>query len=145
MIRLSPRSTLTDTLFHYTTLFRSPLLETAQQFVIACKSLHAPVQLAVILEYFDQANIGWKGACPAGLRNGKAKRLQAVILQHNRRYRIRHRIQQCVAIFETESSLAHVLVERDLDIDLIVGTIDARTIRSEEHTSELQSLMSITY
>src|SRR3546814_2878208 len=87
--------------------------------------------LAVILEYFDQANIGWKGACPAGLRNGKAKRLQAVILQHNRRYRIRHRIQQCVAIFETESSLAHVLVERDLDIDLIVGTIDARTIVDE--------------
>src|SRR3546814_10479955 len=105
------------------------------------------------------------------------------LLQHNRRYRIRHRIQQCVAIFETESSLAHVLVERDLDIDLIVGTIDARTIvdkvrvdppavqcvgdapclrnaqigsfadhlraqllsRSEEHTSELQSLMRISY
>src|SRR3546814_6060014 len=35
-----------------------PLLDTAQQFFIACKSLHAPVQLAVILEYFDQANIG---------------------------------------------------------------------------------------
>src|SRR3546814_3125104 len=87
--------------------------------------------LAVMLKYFDHANIGWKGACPAGLRNGKSKRLQAVILQHNLRYRSRHRIQQCVAIFETESSLAHVLVERDLDIDLIVGTIDACTIVDE--------------
>src|SRR3546814_10033925 len=32
---------------------------------------------------------------------------------------------------DLESSLAHVLVERDLDIDLIVGTIDARTIVDE--------------
>src|SRR3546814_17716695 len=92
MIRLPPRSTRTDTLFPYTTLFRS-LLE---------HSLHRPVE--------TDAKEGVRRYVSAG-----------VIDPH-----------QEVAV------VLPMCVEH-------VDVIGQRFLRSEEHTSELQSLMRISY
>src|SRR3546814_7087672 len=87
MIRRPPRSTRTDTLFPYTTLFRSRVLEHVLE-------LAAPA-----------ANVA------QGLVGGEAGRVLDGVLVHQ------------------------AAVE-------VVGGVDQR---SEEHTSELQSLMRISY
>src|SRR3546814_8525725 len=85
-IRLPPRSTLTDTLFPYTTLFRSPVEAQAAVAWLEGHSLRKPL-----------SRLGM------GLR------------------RVRRQAQG-----------------DDIDIDAAIE-------RSEEHTSELQSLMRISY
>src|SRR3546814_12152290 len=94
MIRLPPRSTRTDTLFPYTTLFRSlDLLATHEQPRVRQQSLSPQRQIAlaaaVLLAFFADDPL-----------DGRL---------------LRHR-----------TGLAHIF-------------------RSEEHTSELQSLMRISY
>src|SRR3546814_10435731 len=98
MIRRPPRATRTDTLFPYTTLFRS-LLRAGERAVVEVQRVGDPVQegaadgAAIVL---DQVEIAGRDADPPG--------------------------------------------ERALrDADLLPAT------RSEEHTSELQSLMRISY
>src|SRR3546814_3458769 len=100
MIRRPPRSTRTDTLFPYTTLFRSD-----QEFGdLQCADL-GPVEPVV-----------------GAVRRYRAQdRLPLHIV--DRRPDMRDRGQQQI-IFDVE---------------------DARGVRSEEHTSELQSLMRISY
>src|SRR3546814_5961923 len=93
MIRRPPRSTRTDTLFPYTTLFRSEDLagieqEDLQQRELACGELHLP---------------------PARERGAGAQ------------------------VEPDPAGLQHVVAGRRL------------FVRSEEHTSELQSLMRISY
>src|SRR3546814_3830699 len=99
MIRRPPRSTRTDTLFPYTTLFRSPgnvfRIKAAFNRFPACQP------------FFPQAS--------------EAERFGAV----------------GVAVAAPES-------ERVAD-DLARAGVIARRDRSEEHTSELQSLMRISY
>src|SRR3546814_6905829 len=85
MIRRPPRSTRTDTLVPYTTLFRSPI---------------APYRVTV--------------ADPA------------------------HPLTQGIEPFDTTDELYHMECHGDLHVLL-------ETERSEEHTSELQSLMRISY
>src|SRR3546814_9819463 len=86
MIRRPPRSTRTDTLFPYTTLFRSPAsLAPAQASTLTCAGLTA-----------------W------------------------------------FALVEAGST-------RVGDVVVVQGTGGVALFRSEEHTSELQSLMSISY
>src|SRR3546814_974788 len=92
MIRRTPRSTRTDTLFPYTTLFRSPDVGVDAAF------LHAAARRCVIA------------------RGGQAERGGVGQRQH--------RLHRPLA----EAAFAH----------------DQRA-RSEEHTSELQSLMRISY
>src|SRR3546814_10090009 len=99
MKRRPPRSTRTDTLFPYTTLFRS-------------KSIAKPV-----------TKIGVIGA---GLM------AQQFALLFVRRLK--------VPVVITDLDQAHV----EAGIAYIHGEIDA-LLRSEEHTSELQSLMRISY
>src|SRR3546814_9460630 len=98
MIRRPPRSTRTDTLFPYTTLFRSELdaLRQRQRFgVVDGVGLSAHVHLP----------------------------------------RIRARLAAATGfLFTTESAT-----------DLGAGGADIDVGRSEEHTSELQSLMRISY
>src|SRR3546814_6014318 len=98
MIRRPPRSTRTDTLFPYTTLFRS--------------------------------------------RGADAHRRQAATDQALDRLRRTHRRRQ-LALAEqfSEHVLQHVA---DLHNQHQVQQ-QQRTLRSEEHTSELQSLMRISY
>src|SRR3546814_2061414 len=93
MIRRPPRSTRTDTLFPYTTLFRSEITSRA-----------TPASRVKSTRYFRQANTAWK-------------RISA-------RHNVRH--WHISAIFHSPSSAS-------------------RIVRSEEHTSELQSLMRISY
>src|SRR3546814_6437493 len=101
MIRRPPRSTRTDTLFPYTTLFRS--LSTA----------------------------------PA------AGRAQGALLQEMSA-RFEHRYLVIVHRRFERNDDRHVL------LDLVIRAVDdvrhhANALRSEEHTSELQSLMRISY
>src|SRR3546814_3199365 len=82
MIRRPPRSTRTDTLFPYTTLFRSVGFECGVEFVDAHR-------LGIFEDRFDAADFG-----------------------------------RFIAAYRLETGVLH---------------------RSEEHTSELQSLMRISY
>src|SRR3546814_7875269 len=92
--RRPPRSTRTDTLFPYTTRFRSPL---------ATRSRSMPIDLEALLE------------------------------------------RQRTASRDPSSAIAAIRKDRlRRAIDLLV-TNEAALTRSEEHTSELQSLMRISY
>src|SRR3546814_5238200 len=90
MIRRPPRSTRTDTLFPYTTLFRS----------------HDRGGGEAMAQVVD-ADIG-QGAAPPECR-------------------------------------PPVVVKADRSLAATVGEYERRVLRSEEHTSELQSLMRISY
>src|SRR3546814_3842774 len=97
MIRRPPRSTRTDTLFPYTTLFRS------DQGDLRHRRLH-PVG-----ERYDAANLGQSPARDGVGAGGRRSQLCA----------------------------GRIGVRR--------GQPDSMAARSEEHTSELQSLMRISY
>src|SRR3546814_4679131 len=92
MIRRPPRSTRTDTLFPYTTLFRSD---------------HVHVHRDILGSLIEASN-SYAEDLSSGLEDGT---------------------------YEDTANLD--------DVEIAIAT--ARTIRSEEHTSELQSLMSISY
>src|SRR3546814_7032279 len=91
MLRRPPRSTRTDTLFPYTTLFRSPATGSLPHFfgLMLSKQIGAEGQI-----------IGYRGSAP---------------------------------------------VITDLIGGAVPVAIDTLDVRSEEHTSELQSLMRISY
>src|SRR3546814_1295773 len=100
MTRRPPRYTRTDTLFPYTTLFRSPL-----------PALPQPAR----------ANLRLHGLRPAGRGGGQG---------------------------DAPRPAGRLLRRRRLLHDARPGTRDGgavRPARSEEHTSELQSLMRISY
>src|SRR3546814_7349317 len=104
MIRPPPRSTRTDTLFPYTTLFRSLGAHFENEFAAADQvGVRDPVlapRLAVPGDRLDIRPVGAIALCPDGQRLARANR--------------------------------HL------------GDVEQRR-RSEEHTSELQSLMRISY
>src|SRR3546814_2071346 len=107
MIRRPPRSTRTDTLFPYTTLFRSP--------VTAPSTSHRPT----------------RGA--GGFRSG------AVNVTGG---------GGVVVCPSAKACLDEVSVSASNRTFVVAGSISTRLIstgRSEEHTSELQSLMRISY
>src|SRR3546814_2923203 len=95
MIRRPPRSTRTDTLFPYTTLFRSPLWRDR---ILAHLS---DVRLAMLVGTYAQAAVLGRG-------------------------RMSHRVRDYRQYLPSLFPLPH-------------------PSRSEEHTSELQSLMRISY
>src|SRR3546814_6759105 len=95
MILRPPRSTRTDTLFPYTTLFRSPGQKAAQQ--------HVEV---------DAVGLG----PPPAPRHRDARR-----------------------VHDMHPDAPRLQSARDPE------AVAARLVRSEEHTSELQSLMRISY
>src|SRR3546814_6607405 len=114
MIRRPPRSTRTDTLFPYTTLFRSP-----------------------------------EAALSGGF--GEAVRRIGQTLEHD------ERLNGAVNLYARRAAVGAVADYGGGIVTLVSDTIrgwDARTVtdrleaavgRSEEHTSELQSLMRISY
>src|SRR3546814_2361870 len=107
MIRRPPRSTRTDTLFPYTTLFRS--------------CIDDKVQLEGKAPGFELGQLGFE--CVARLRP------------------IARDLRKCEFSFREGNAAGIDLVE---DIDRFAdGRLDRN--RSEEHTSELQSLMRISY
>src|SRR3546814_7204543 len=114
MIRRPPRSTRTDTLFPYTTLFRSRL-----GVALAISLIAAPAFAEV---------------CGGEENYGQELRERALIAQ-------------ACAITASEEFISSGESPHDIAIasltDCEVPIADVR--RSEEHTSELQSLMRISY
>src|SRR3546814_9913994 len=139
MIRLPPRSTRTDTLFPYTTLFRSLgkagvdlLLLAAEDHLLAClalvqggRELHRRRE-AVALEVAGLQVVarGWR------LALGQVLEQLLEVLDVLRR----DQVQQRHAFEVLEGLVAEHLQVRAVGAD-----------RSEEHTSELQSLMRLSY
>src|SRR3546814_7456642 len=125
MLRRPPRSTRTDTLFPYTTLFRSmraaalrvdlrTLGQRQRHFAAMAHRVALPAQ-----RHLRQAD--------ARARRGNAAATA---------YRLRHQAKSAVA---GRADAQHGVVDHDLVRVAVVGAAH----RSEEHTSELQSLMRI--
>src|SRR3546814_2429301 len=120
MIRRPPRSTRTDTLFPYTTLFRS----------LAEHPRHAGV-LRLAAE-----KAGWDKPAPAGRARGIA-------------------VHESFNSFVAEVAEVSVADDGTVKVEKVVCAVDCGVavnpdqvkaqMRSEEHTSELQSLMRISY
>src|SRR3546814_9723340 len=123
MIRRPPRSTRTDTLFPYTTLFRSdPALADRRDADIATRLHREAVE-----EFIARGAIE---------RNARAARPRGVV---DLAGRDDVELRQAAGVGFGGVELAPVGREADA-----IGII-AREDRSEEHTSELQSLMRISY
>src|SRR3546814_8935004 len=117
MIRRPPRSTRTDTLFPYTTLFRSAFLS-------------------------DSAN-SYFGASPPRIREEPSRKRHGAPALYS-----------CIISAELDRGHIHVfgaMIARSASevrfrIRQRFGPLlEDQAIRSEEHTSELQSLMRISY
>src|SRR3546814_10344385 len=105
MIRRPPRSTLTDTLFPYTTLFRS-VVRIARR---ALPVLHRDATVIEGARHFQNRDVGYARAGIQGHRHPVVRAVRA----------------------GPQFDLSAIFI--------------ARARRSEEHTSELQSLMRISY
>src|SRR3546814_2597749 len=124
MIRRPPRSTLTDTLSPYTTLFRS----------VNTRPRHRSVQPA-------------RGS-NAIARMRPASRLRASAVVAMRDCRGFTLVELMVVLVIVGLMGAAVVLTAPDDSRTLVREADtfaARLVRSEEHTSELQSLMRISY
>src|SRR3546814_10024490 len=136
MIRRPPRSTRTDTLFPHTTLFRSvrprgiPRLDLAflcGQIVgeqrKAFQSLHLP--------RFEEADAGLVDAQrPLDFAPARLEHRPPILVTVRNQPMGRYGGDRLVPV---------------LHLDRVQGDVDHITVRSEEHTSELQSLMRISY
>src|SRR3546814_10219652 len=115
MIRRPPRSTRTDTLFPYTTLFRSRLADRL---------------------YLDHAaTTPMTGAALAAVRQGIA-RWANPSSPHAEGRAARAALEEARRRIAKGYGWGH---------DLILMSGASEALRSEEHTSELQSLMRISY
>src|SRR3546814_7418513 len=115
MNRLPPRSTRTDTLFPYTTLFRSPRL---QQPRLVHRNRRVP-----------------RGGRRTGIGAVRQREDAGAMVGHQHYMAAIARIT--AAVREREAKVA---ILRDTPAHAIGGGL-----RSEEHTSELQTLMRISY
>src|SRR3546814_6257135 len=111
MIRRPPRSTRTDTLFPYTTLFRCRP---------ACAAGHALLRV-----------LAGVGACADGHWGGDLGGT------------LRHLRVEIVVCLHMHHDNAAIVIARFANIDHLATS--GPKGRSEEHTSELQSLMRISY
>src|SRR3546814_3117497 len=133
MIRRPPRSTRTDTLFPYTTLFRSasgwrhPALLRGRRAAVAAAGTDAAAQPGHPRRRADvpAASALVAGRFVAGSARARLRRRARRVLQRARGHDAAR--QPCIR-------------------PVVVAVALARTgLRSEEHTSELQSLMRISY
>src|SRR3546814_2810106 len=124
MIRRPPRSTRTDTLFPYTTLFRSDDL---RRTVGAAAALEQPVQR--LRQKKGRFDVYVHHLVPAGLGEALERFAPccAGIVDED--------VEALFARFEFRRERAAAFDGREVD----------RQARSEEHTSELPSLMRISY
>src|SRR3546814_3964143 len=163
MIRRPPRSTRTDTLFPYTTLFRSRIYRRSSAPRRAGPTARSCGVLRIILAAPEPAE---RQPSPDGEEQQRPQP------QERRRAVERRVIAHPIAVARDEPRLdfAGAFARRDLAAHLVphvarerritVGNrlpltdeaaqflhqrLGARFLRSEEHTSELQSLMRISY
>src|SRR3546814_1466508 len=136
MIRRPPRSTRTDTLFPYTTLFRSPRR-------VRRASLSPPQPEGGLFGHDD--------LCPRmGARDALAAREQGAGLRQGRLPAVPRRDR--LDLQRAASRRVHGRKGQNAGGETLLPGPTARKYprhllppRSEEHTSELQSLMSISY
>src|SRR3546814_2184923 len=125
MIRRSPSSTRTDTLFPYTTLFRSDA------------AFEVPTQEFGIFPALDHVFFR--------LRDEPVHGLAVALVVDERADLFILGLEVKVIIFcdGVRVTLGH-RVRRDV-LDDLAADIDLSSVRSEEHTSETQSLMRTSY
>src|SRR3546814_2965883 len=138
MIRRPPRSTRTDTLFPYTTLFRSELAVPVREPALN------------LLRDRDRARVGEGAIIEAGAGDDVGDKVEVGIGQFRRDQRLPDRIEIGLADVRQHQILgmghpylvkAVTLAEVGYHVHLIGGGVAADAGRSEEHTSELQSLI----
>src|SRR3546814_9204014 len=137
MIRRPPRSTRTDTLFPYTTLFRSPDGEVMPIYDAAMRYEAEGVPLVIVggKEYGTGSSRDWaaKGTRLLGV--------QAVIVESYERIHRSNLVGMGVLPLQFKEGVDRTTLGIDgSEIFDITGVA-----RSEEHPSELQSLMRISY
>src|SRR3546814_2345208 len=138
MRRRPPRSTRTDTLFPYTTLFRSLAKRTTDKGAtvqLVDDYGHHPKELEAVF---------------AAARGGWPDRRLVVAFQPHRYSRTRDLFDDFSSVLSSVDAL--VLTEVYPAGEAPIAGADARSLarairtrRSEEHTSELQSLLRISY
>src|SRR3546814_7668132 len=136
MIRRPPRSTRTDTLFPYTTLFRSTYTRRIVTQALQQHDLTPRIRLTTnyleTLKMLVGIGLGWS-VLPDSVIDDSIRRLPVPAL-------VMHRDLGCVWHQHRTASAAARALRAELN-HLPTGLPD----RSEEHTSELQSLMRISY
>src|SRR3546814_8381979 len=130
MIRRPPRSTRTDTLFPYTTLFRSALLTEADCHVdTVCLGLQV-----------DHRRVGADAQVDLGVALVEAAEPRDQPL-HGERWAGGHRQNAAVPLLAQLVALVEEAPEGALCCGRQLLALVGERERSEEHTSELQSLM----
>src|SRR3546814_10462041 len=114
MVRPPPRSTRTDTLFPYTTLFRSPLRSTGSTALVRGLSIN---------------KVLYSESMADPVRSTRNPLTGAMI------------ISASAPLIVAPFALNVVIIPAAVGLDCC----NCRFLRSEEHTSELQSLMRISY
>ena len=71
------------------------------------------------------------GIGPAALRYRQRERLQAVILKHQRRHGIGHPGEQHIAFRHGQRTRRDFGIQRDLDVDFMIRTVDACRVVDE--------------
>src|SRR3546814_7309047 len=124
MLRPPPRSTRTDTLFPYTTLFRS---------TVPGRVADAP----------EQKKGGWFQRLKAGLTRSSSKLGEGITGIFTKRKLDDQALEELEELLITAD--LGVTTAARLTANLAKTRFHKEVDRSEEHTSELQSLMRISY
>src|SRR3546814_1563039 len=141
MIRRPPRSTRTDTLFPYTTLFRSEArgasLRAGNRRFLVEDVVHAKAEVVVITKLPGQREVKIADRIETG--NARLGRVTQTVDIDRAEVAPAHRCSEAIRHVEAQTSrVAPFGVRRTADVAIETG-------RSEEHTSELQSLMRTSY
>ena len=86
---------------------------------------HGAVEQVARFQRLHQALLEAEIVEPAALRQRQRQRLQIIVAQHERGHVIGHLAEHLVSLVERDGARAHRLAERDLDIHLDVGGVDA--------------------
>src|SRR3546814_1520197 len=140
MIRRPPRSTRTDTLFPYTTLFRSSAVEGLAVAAPAFAGLVLPIAVVILVFLFA---IQRSGTARVGAFFGPVMLCYFAVIA----------VLGIISIVHTPGILwafsptyaIRFFVSDSARAFLALGSVVLAVTRSEEHTSELQSLMRISY
>src|SRR3546814_8235653 len=134
MIRRPPRSTRTDTLFPYTTRFRS-----------AHRSQDRADRPALADRRADRAYLPAAHLCNRPVRDERRRysnpqRRHGLLVDRNRKLRLRRG-----AVADRQMAAMDLTGDGLVASSGVRSRLASRALRSEEHTSELQSLMRISY
>src|SRR3546814_8667538 len=135
MTRRPPRSTRTDTLFPYTTLFRSPVhAGTLFQGWARRLQMRGPLSESKMKNWQDEIKWDADGLVPAIAQDHKTGRVLMMAWMN----------REALALTAADMASTVLNLGKGSVISVDPGQgIDVR--RSEEHTSEIQSLMRISY